>query len=303
MPIETPEGLQAVRDDPRFDIDAMPPPPFELSEASTPGRDGAPDVKLLIVNPPSDKTDRPIILHLHGGGMVLGSADMARMGKPDLAKAMDVVFVSVDYRLAPETTFPGPQEDNYAALEWVAANAASLGADPAKIYLMGESAGGGLAASLSLMARDRKGPKIAGQILTYPMLDWRTGGADDQFGNAHTGEFIWTRARNQFGWNCLRGDYEPKDERKGWFSPALAEDLAGLPPTYMITGMLDLFLDEDLEFARRLIDAGVWTELHCYPGAVHAFDMVPETTLAEQAGMNFQQGFKRMLRLAQGPEA
>lgn len=298
MPIETPAGLQAVRDDPRFDPSAMPPPPFELGEAFAPVKD-APDVKLVIINPPSDKTDRPAILHLHGGGMVLGSADMARMGKPDLAKAMDVVIVSVDYRLAPETRFPGPQEDNYAGLLWLVENAASLGVDPGKIFVMGESAGGGLAASLSLMARDRKGPKIAGQILTYPMLDWRTGGPDDQWGNAHTGEFIWTRARNQFGWNCLRGDYEPTDARKGWFSPALADDLSNLPPTYMITGMLDLFLDEDLEFARRLIDAGVWTELHCYPGAVHAFDMVPETTLAAQTAMNFQEGFKRMLRLGQ----
>lgn len=298
MPLETMEGLEAVRKDPRFDPSAMPPPPFELSEVFTPVPD-SPDVKLVVINPPSDKTDRMAILHMHGGGMVLGSADMARMGKPDLALAMDIVVVSVDYRLAPETVFPGPQEDNYAGLLWLVENAASLGVDPSKIILMGESAGAGLAASLALMVRDRGGPQLAGQVLTYPMLDWRTGGPDDQWGNAHTGEFIWTRARNQFGWNCLRGDYDPVDERKGWFSPALAEDLSGLPPTYMITGMLDLFLDEDLEFARRLVDAGVRTELHMFPGAVHAFDMVPETSLAAQVAMNFEQGLKRMLRNGQ----
>jgi acetyl esterase/lipase len=127
------------------------------------------------------------------------------------------------------------------------------------------------------------------------MLDWRTGGPDCPYGNRHTGEWLWTREKNRFGWECLRGDYQPTDARKGWFSPALADDLAGLPPAYIVTGALDLFLDEDVAYARRLIDAGVPTELHVYPGAIHAFEMVPETTLADQAATDLRRGLGRLL--------
>jgi acetyl esterase/lipase len=205
------------------------------------------------------------------------------------------VIVSVDYRLAPENPFPAPQEDNYAGLLWLAEHADELNVDPVRIVVMGESAGGGLAASLAQMARDRGGPRLAGQVLIYPMLDWRTGGPDDRWNNAHTGEFIWTHTKNQFGWTSLRGDYRPADHRKGWFSPALAEDLAGLAPAYIATGSLDLLLDEDLDYARRLIDAGVPCELHVYPGAIHAFEMVPDTALAAQSQMDLRRGLGRLL--------
>jgi len=160
---------------------------------------------------------------------------------------------------------------------------------------MGESAGGGLAASLALMARDRNGPKPAGQVLIYPMLDWRTGGPDDRYQNRHTGEFIWTREKNRYGWEALRGDYSVRDDRKHWFSPALADDLSGVAPAYISTGALDLFLDEDLDYARRLVDCGVQTELHVYPGAIHAFELVPDTGLAEQAAMDLRRGIGRLL--------
>ena len=290
----TPETLADVRANPLFSGEGLPPPPFPATTAWA-KVEGGPDVKLVVLNPPSQRTKRAAILHLHGGGMVVGSADYAGLTKQPLALEHDCVIVSVEYRLAPETPFPGAQEDNYAGLLWLAEHAEELGVDPARIVVFGESAGGGLAASLALMARDRGGPKLAGQVLIYPMLDWRTGGPEDQWKNAHTGEFIWNRDKNQFGWNALRGDYAPADERKGWFSPALADDLAGLPPTYMITGALDLFLDEDLAYARRLIDCGVQCELHVYPGAIHAFEMVPDTTLAEQAGMDLRRGLGRLL--------
>ncbi len=290
----TPETLDEVRANPLFTAEQMPPPPFPLSEAFAPV-EGGPDVRLVVIDPPSQRTGRAAILHLHGGGMVLGTADTAPLAKAPLALEHDCVVVAVEYRLAPETPFPGMQEDNYAALVWLADNAARLGVDPARIVVMGESAGGGLAASLALMARDRGGPNLAGQVLIYPMLDWRTGGPDDQWTNRHTGEFIWTRDKNRFGWESLRGDYAPTDARKGWFSPALADDLSALPPTYMITGALDLFLDEDLDYARRLIDAGVPTELHVYPGAVHAFELVPGTVLQAQAELDLKRGLGRLL--------
>jgi len=286
--------LAEIRTNPMFTGELVPPPPFPVSEAFAPV-DGGPDVRMVVMNPPSQATKRGAVLHLHGGGMVVGTPDRAVADKPQLALEHDCVVVSVDYRLAPETPFPGPQEDNYAALLWLAGNAAALGVDPARIVVMGESAGGGLAAALALMARDRRGPRIAGQVLIYPMLDWRTGGADDVYRNRHTGEFVWTREKNRFGWDALRGDYRPDDHRKGWFSPALAEDLSGLAPAYISTGALDLFLDEDLDYARRLIDCGVQTELHVYPGAIHAFEMVPDTGLAAQAAMDLRRAMSRLL--------
>ncbi|WP_305096738.1 alpha/beta hydrolase [Croceibacterium aestuarii] len=287
------ETLADVRANPLFSADELPKPPFPVTEVYAPSEHG-PDVRLVIQNPPSEETGRGAILHIHGGGMVVGTADTS-ISKFPLAQAHDVVIASVDYRLAPENPFPAPQEDNYAALLWLAGHATELGVDPSRIVVMGESAGGGLAASLAQMARDRAGPKIAGQVLVYPMLDWRTGGPDCQWKNAHTGEWIWTHEKNRFGWEALRGNYDPTGECKGWFSPALADDLAGLPPAYIATGALDLFLDEDLDYARRLIDAGVPCELHVYPGAIHAFEMVPETTLAAQAAADLERGLRRLL--------
>ena len=290
----TEETLPEIRANPMFSGAGLPPPPFPVREAFAPVA-GGPDVRLLVIDPPNQEKDRGAILFIHGGGMVVGSADTALADKPQLALEHDCVVVAVDYRLCPETPFPGPQEDNYGALLWLAENAASLGVDPAKIVVMGASAGGGLAASLALMVRDRGGPKLAGQVLIYPMLDWRTGGPADPYRNRHTGEFIWTRDKNQFGWTALRGDYQPVDERRAWFSPALAADLSALPPAFISTGALDLFLDEDLDYARRLIDCGVRCELHVYPGAIHAFEMVPGTGLAEQAAMDLKRGLGRLL--------
>ena len=291
----TPETLPEIRANPMFTGADLPPPPFPIREAFAPVA-GGPDVRLLVIAPPSGTKGRGAVLHIHGGGMVVGTADRAVADMPLLAAEHDCVVVSVDYRLAPEKPFPGPQEDNYAGLLWLAAHAGELDVDPGRIVAMGESAGGGLAAALALMTRDRGGPHLAGQALIYPMLDWRTGGPDDPHPNRHTGEFIWTRDKNRFGWEALRGSYQPADERKGWFSPALADDLAGLAPAYISTGALDLFLDEDLAYARRLIDAGVATELHVYPGAIHAFDMVPDTSLGEQAATDLRRGLARLLK-------
>jgi triacylglycerol lipase len=259
------------------------------------GRDGAPDVALYCYTPTGEQKLRPAILHIHGGGMVIGSAEMSRASMPPLALALDAVLVSVEYRLAPETPFPGPQEDCYSALAWLHENAGDLGVDPARIIVMGESAGGGLAAALALMARDRGEYALAGQVLIYPMLDHRTGGPDCQWRNPMTGEFIWKPQNNRFGWESLRGDYTLDDNRKPWFSPALADDLTALPPTYIAVGTLDLFFDEDLDYARRLGAAGVAVELHTYPGAIHAFDMVKDASVAKRAAANLSDALGRML--------
>jgi acetyl esterase len=273
----------------------MPEGPLEPVIHHAKGRDGAPDVPLLVYDPPSDKRNRAAILHIHAGGMVIGSAEMSRMSMPFAALAHDAVAVSVEYRLAPETAFPGPQEDCYAGLAWLVEHASELGVDPDRITVMGESAGGGLAAALAQMVRDRGEYKLAGQVLIYPMLDHRTGGADCQWRNPMTGEFVWTPSSNQFGWESLRGSYAANDARKGWFSPALAESLADLPPAYIAVGALDLFLDEDLDYARRLIAAGVPVEVHVYPGAIHGFDMISEAAVSKQAHGNLSSALSRLL--------
>ena len=227
--------------------------------------------------------------------MVIGSARSMQQAPSGMAAALGIPVASVEYRLAPDHPFPAPQNDCYAALQWLAAHADELGVDASRLGITGESAGGGLAAATALMARDLGGPALAAQFLTYPMLDHRTGSHECPYGNPTTGEFVWTRLHNQFGWEALRGDYAAVDERKGWFSPALAEDLAGLPPTWIGTGSLDLFLDEDLDYALRLVKAGVSVELHSYPGAIHAFNALTEAATAKAYTRDLLGAMARML--------
>ncbi|MET0180819.1 MAG: alpha/beta hydrolase [Novosphingobium sp.] len=254
-------------------------------------------LEVFLFDPSPGARDRPALLHIHGGGMIIGSARAAPHGPSSFAASLGVPVASVEYRLAPETPFPGPQEDCFAALRWLADEADALGVDPQRIAVIGESAGGGLAAAVAHMARDRGGPALAGQVLIYPMLDHRVGGDADPWRNRHTGEFVWTRGSNRFGWEALRGDYRPDDERKGWFSPSLAADLSGLPPAWIGVGNLDLFFDEDLDYARRLVDAGVPVELHAYPGAFHGFNMGEGSRVAKAFARDMIGGTARLLGL------
>ncbi|MDO7842331.1 alpha/beta hydrolase [Sphingomonas immobilis] len=235
-----------------------------------PGADGAPAVAVRLFRPPGVASPSPAILHIHGGGFVIGAAAMNDAANAARAMRHGAVVVSVEYRLAPETPFPGPIEDCYAALAWLFAEAPALAIDPARIVVTGESAGGGLAAALALLARDRGLPPLAGQVLTYPMLD----PASPDSANPSTGEFIWTRGSTRFGWEAMRGGRPIASENAGYFAPALATDLRGLAPAFIAVGALDLFLDEDVAYATRLSHAAVPVELHVYPGAFHGFDLV-----------------------------
>ncbi|WP_296675635.1 alpha/beta hydrolase [Novosphingobium sp.] len=274
---------------------AQPAQPLEAQVRIIAGPAGP--LEVYWFDPHPGHSGRAALLHIHGGGMVIGSVRNMQAGPSTLAANLGIPVASVEYRLAPETPFPGPQEDCLAALSWLAENAADLGIDPDRIAICGESAGGGLAAAVALMARDKGGPKLAAQILTYPMLDHRTGSADCHYSNRTTGEFIWTRASNQFGWEALRGTYEPTDYRKAWFSPSLADDLDGLPPTWIGIGALDLFLDEDIEYARRLASAGVEIEFHCYPGAYHGFNMFPQASPTRAYHRDLSNAITRVLSL------
>jgi acetyl esterase/lipase len=250
----------------------LPSPAPQPVERRIPGPPGAPDLRILIIDPAPGAKGRPAFLHTHGGGYVARSAALAVPFLQTAAQACNCVVVSVDYRLAPETRFPGSLEDNYTALRWLYTNADSLGVDRKRIAIGGESAGGGHAAALAIAARDRKEIPIIFQLLIYPMLDDRTGSSRPV--PPHIGQFIWTAQSNVFGWTSLLGVPAGSSKVPSGAVPARVEDLSGLPPTFIVVGAIDLFVEEDIEYARRLLAAGVPTELHVVPGAYHAYDLL-----------------------------
>ncbi|RYY28743.1 MAG: alpha/beta hydrolase [Sphingomonadales bacterium] len=249
-----------------------------------PGPVDAPDIALSLYRPSGavgDQLSSACIYHIHGGGFVTGKASDFEGLHRQLVVSLGCMVIAVDYRLAPETRYPGAIADCYAGLVWVSDNASSLGIDAARIGVMGESAGGGLAAALALLARDKGGPALAFQCLSYPMLDDRTCVAKDP--HPHAGEFIWPPHNNSFGWRALLG-CDPGGVDVGHYAAAArAADLSGLPRTYIMTGALDLFLEEDVEYARRLWRAGVSCDLNVYPGAFHGFDFAPDAAVSIQA--------------------
>lgn len=255
-----------------------PAPDIDVYEARAPGGDGAPDVRLVVTAPKATGRGRAGILHIHGGGFVMGAAETTAETDAAYARDLGAVVVSVDYRLAPETPHPGPLEDCYAGLAWLHSHAEALGVDADRLIVTGESAGGGLAAAVVLLARERGAIPIAFQHLIFPMLDDRTVTAPDP--SPFLGEFVWTRESNHFGWTALLGQALGGPDVSPFAAPARATDLTGLPPTFMICGALDLFLEENLDFARRLLRAGVPTELHVYPGAPHGFTFVADAEVS-----------------------
>lgn len=228
-------------------------------------------VPVHIVGGRSDRP-RPAILHMHGGGFIVGSAAEYVPVLQAQARALDCVIVSVDYRLAPETPFPGSLEDNYAALKWLYENSEALGVDPQRIAVQGESAGGGHAAMLAIAARDRGEVPVMFQCLTYPMLDDRTGSS--RAVPAHLGTCCWTAKYNRMGWSAFLGMPAGSRSVPAGAVPARVADLRGLPPTFIWVGSLDLFVQENLAYADRLSSAGVPVELHLAPGVYHGFDGV-----------------------------
>lgn len=247
-------------------------------EVSVPGLDpGHPSVRCLVYEPRERAAQSGAYLHLHGGGYILGSPEGSDERNVRLASQLGIMVVSVDYRLAPEHPVPAALDDSYAVLAWMHLNASELGIDPGRIAVGGESAGGGLAAALALLARDQGQYPICFQSLTYPMIDDRTGSAL-QPGDPLTGEFVWTRERNQLGWSYYLGTSSPAAP----YAPARAETLEGLPRTWLGTAALDLFRDENIDYAKRLLKAGVPTELVVYPGACHGFQMARNARVTKQ---------------------
>ncbi len=282
----------------KLQLELPPVDGIAISEERVPGPAGAPPVRVVIYRPTKAEGLLPVFFHIHGGGLILGTPELRQVGSIEIARKYQAVVISVDYRLAPETPFPGPIEDCYAAFQWITANAKTLGIDAKHIVVGGESAGGGLTAALAILARDRGAAPIACQMLTYPMLDDRSNTA---YEHAYVGEFVWTRASNDYGWRSYLGRAPGGDDVSPYAAAARLEDFRGLPPAFIAVGALDLFLEEDLHYARRLIRAGVPTELHVYPGAFHGFDIVVDSQVARAFNRDYAAALAKALSTRPAP--
>lgn len=226
-------------------------------------------IDLRVMRPSAPHGKAPLFFWIHGGGYVMGTAAQGDMFTLNAAQGLGCFAASVEYRLAPETAYPGPLEDCYQGLKHLYDNAEELGIDRQKIIIGGVSAGGGLAAGLALLIRDRGEMDICAQVLIYPMIDdTNVTPASDNVPDT----LVWSRSFNAFGWQSYLGDLYGQKDVPIYAAPARADDLSGLPPTYMPVGDLDLFLDENILYARKLTQAGVPTHFHIVPGAFHGFN-------------------------------
>lgn len=259
-------------------IDSLLPEHPEVTRNDHPiiSHDGA-QISARWYEPPTPRTGAAVV-YLHGGGMIMGSvAGYDRLVAGYVADS-GVPFLSVDYRVAPEHPHPTPVEDSYAGLQWLLTHAGEVGVDPGRVAIMGDSGGGGLAAGVALLARDR-GVALARQILVYPMLDDRTTVVDPDMAPFAA----WSYDDNHTGWHALLGDAIGTDRVPESAAPARAADVSGLPPTYIDTGDLDIFRDESIEYARRILVTGTNVELHVHPGCPHGFDRMPGLPVAARA--------------------
>jgi acetyl esterase/lipase len=253
---------------------------------------GEPEVSVRVHRPVGHDDVLPCVYSMHGGGYILGSNVIDDAMFDDRCPRLGFVGVSVDYRLAPETPYPGALEDSYRGLHWVHEHAHELGVDPTRVGVMGVSAGGGLAAALALLARDRGEVPVAFQLLDSPMLDDRQTTPSSR----QDALPVWSRGSNTFGWKAYLGDLYGRDDVPPTAAAARATDLAGLPPAFVSVGAVDGFRDEDVDYALRLNQAGVPTELHVYPGACHGFNLLaPDAPVAQQCARNLEDWLVRQL--------
>ena len=282
----TPDRLRELR--------AMPAMAFPLSDAverTDHVIDAETGVIVRVHRPKAITGPLPCVLSIHGGGYVIGSYTMDDTRFDRWAPLLPCVGVSVEYRLAPETPYPGPLEDCYAALRWTHEHAVELGIDRDRLGVFGVSAGGGLAAALALLARDRGELALAFQLLSCPMIDDRRVTPSSRL----DGLSVWTREDNEFGWRSYLADLYGAADVPYTAAPARAIDLSGLPPAFVSVGSVDGFRDEDIDYATRLNQAGVPTELHVYPGAPHGLAMAVGTAVALQEARDAEEWLARQL--------
>jgi acetyl esterase/lipase len=262
-------------------LGGMPPVEGVTSEdRSIPGRQGDPAVRVRIYRPDDQSNTLPALYWIHGGGYVMGDIDQDDRLMMQMVKRIGCVAVSVDYRVAPENPFPGPVEDCYSGLKWLYTHAQEVGVDSSRIAIGGPSGGGGLTAGLALLVRDRGEVPVVFQLLIYPMIDDRN---VTPASYAITDPRVWNRESNRLGWKAYLGRDGGGADVSPYAAASRATDLSKLPPAYISVGTLDLFVDENIEYALRLIQAGVPTELHVYPGAFHGFDLfAPSARVSKQ---------------------
>jgi acetyl esterase/lipase len=252
-------------------------------ELMIPGPAGDPDLAVLVTRPKDNDPAiaLPGLYFIHGGGMIAGNNRTGMDWVLEWMAEIPMVAVSVDYRLAPEHPHPAPIEDCYAGLEWVGNHLVELGIDPRRLVIAGGSAGGGLAAATALVARDRGGPRLRGQMLVCPMLDDR---AITPSSTELVGEGVWDSISNATGWSSLLGAAAGGPDVSPYAAPARATDLSGLPTAFVEAGSVETFRDESVDYASRIWQAGGQAELHIWPGGCHNFDgTVPEATLSREA--------------------
>ncbi|WP_189825046.1 MULTISPECIES: alpha/beta hydrolase [Streptomyces] len=244
---------------------------FTVSEVRVPGPPGAPEVTLVSARPAGPTGPLPLLYYLHGGAMVMGNAwSVLPTVLREWAEPLGLAVLSVEYRLAPATRYPGALEDCWAGLTWAVEHADALGIDPGRIVLGGKSAGGGLTAALALLTRDRPGgPSPVGQLLISPMLDDRN---DTHSAHQMSGRDIWDRTSNSTAWQAVLGDLHGTADLSPYAAPARATNLSGLPPAYVEVGSAEVFRDEGVAYANGIWQAGGDAELHVWPGACHGFD-------------------------------
>lgn len=252
-------------------------------ELVIPGPEGSPDLEITVFRPTVQSAGPlPILVNFHGGGMIVGHRSWEHGRLVDLVETHGAIGVNVEYRLAPEHPFPAGVEDNYAATVWVAERAAELGGDPDRLIVMGGSAGGGFAAAVALLARERRGPAIAGQLLLCPMLD-NTNRTVSSL--QYDGIGTWTRDANLLAWRLVLGEeLAYSDAAPAAAAPSRETDLSGLPPAFIEVGSAEMFRDEDTAFASRIWAAGGEAELHVWSGGFHGFDVyAPDSELTRAA--------------------
>lgn len=292
----TAETLARRRIDALALLDSVPKPDLPdiaTDEINVDSAFGTHRIRVLTYRPVRSDKPLPVIVHIHGGGFVMGAPEMKDVENRIFASQLGCAIYSVRYRLAPEFPCPAALEDIYSVFTWLHSNADALGIDPARIGIKGESGGGGLAAAAALYARDQPGPKFAFQHLIYPMIDDRSAVRTDLHPNV--GEFVWTQPNNHFGWRSLLGAEPGGPDVSPYAAAARAADVSGLPPTFISVGGLDLFLEENLAYAERLNRAGVPVEFHLYPGAFHGFYRAPAARVTRQAEHDTREALRRFL--------
>ncbi|MGH9043798.1 MAG: alpha/beta hydrolase [Acidimicrobiales bacterium] len=268
--------------------------PVHFEDRRIPGPPGAPELEITILRPKESKAGAPAIYNMHGGGLIMGTRHMDTARLVPMVVEFGFVAVNVDYRLAPETPGSGPADDCYAGLLWMVGHSDELGFDPDRLLVMGGSAGGNLAAAMSLLARDRGSPTIRGQVLLVPMLDDRnTTVSSYQFDDIGT----WNRHSNLVAWRAVLGDEVGGEAVSSYVAPARAKDLSNLPPAYIELGSAELFRDESIEYAQRIWAAGGQAELHIWSGGCHGFDIFcPDARLTKAALQARRSWVERIIR-------